>query len=319
MALTDDPKKRVLGAKQRRKFEQIRQNKGKEAANEYRDTIKEKKGITGSKSGGLTGPPGFSDIQNNVNTQVSDMLNRIGTAQPFQERIDALGAMPTAEQFASQRQEMIDSTLGEFDRMMGPRFQQEQQALQQQLRNQGIPMGSESFNNAMQQLSERQNSARQSAMNQALSIGGSEQDRMFNLAQRGRGQQLEEAMLGHRMPFNDLAALAPMYGQAFGQDFQEKMQTANQDFDKWKTEYMGNIDKYRVDNQKTGPGYDVMALERLRQEGQQNAMRTNFDNNLTLAQQGGNQYQSSGPSYLGSAVGGVVSGAAKAIGNSLFK
>lgn len=311
--LTGAPKKdRPLNPEQRKQFREIKRTQGADAAKEFRQGI---------KSGGLTGAaaPSYNTVDGQVSSTINDMIGGLGNRPSFDDRVAQFGALPDANMFNEQRQQMIDSTVGEFDRMMGPRFEQEQEMLQQQLRNRGIPMGSAEYNNALSQLSERQNSARQSAMNQALSIGGAEQSRLHGLSMDGRSRMLEEALLGHEMPYRNIGALAGLYDQGAGRAHATNMQRAGFDYDRERNQFNAAERRWEIENTPRGPGYDVMGLERMKHANMMERDRTNFDHNLSLAQQTGNQNRPRTSDTLGQIGGSIVGGIGKGIGGQIMK
>lgn len=92
------------------------------------------------------------------------------------------------------RQQQIDASAQDFERQFGKRFQQQEQDLQQQLTNRGIPMGSELWNNQMKELREQQEGQRQSNMVQAMNLASSNAAQFGNLAMQARDQGFGEQM-----------------------------------------------------------------------------------------------------------------------------
>jgi hypothetical protein len=329
MALTDAPQsrdfvnttqentsqERVLGPKQRQRFNQIRQNEGPEAAAAFRQQIAERKGIEIGQGGPK--PATFNSVGQQGTDVMSGFLSQIQGQEPFS--LESFGAGPQATDFGEQRQEVIDAQMAEFERLMGPKHQQEQEQYAQALRNQGIPPGSEQFNSLMSDMSERQNNARLSAATQAIGLGGQEQNRMYGLASNARNQGLHEALMQYQMPMQQMNAMMPLYGMHSQQAHQNQTLGQQMDHDRWKTEYGGDIAKWQTQHQKHGPGYDVMALQGLRGDQAMQLQQSQFEQNLALGQQntGQNKPPSSG-STAGSIGGAIAGGFAQGLGQGAF-
>jgi hypothetical protein len=116
---------------------------------------------------------------------------QITTLSPFGQQL-----MGGAEQFvgdirggigdeAARRAE--EAVFGQFAGRFEPQFEREQQALSNQLVNQGIPVGSEAHSRALANLGETQNLARQQAMNQSVLTGQAAQQQQLGGALGGLG------------------------------------------------------------------------------------------------------------------------------------
>ncbi len=103
--------------------------------------------------------------------------------------------------FMQARERASGAVMDSFNRRMNPQFQQEEQQFRQQMAEQGIPENSELYNRQFQQLKDTQNSARLNAQNQAFLTGQSEQAMGY-----------EQAANTYNMPYAQLGALAPFYG-----------------------------------------------------------------------------------------------------------
>ena len=122
---------------------------------------------------------------------------RIGdaTAQPFS--MDGLPNAPQADDAARQR---IEQSL--FDRV-NPQMDRQRTALEGNLKNQGIGIGSEAWQNAMGDLGKQENDLRLATVGQ----GGAEQSRLFGLETTARQNALNERLLERNQPINEVSAL----------------------------------------------------------------------------------------------------------------
>jgi hypothetical protein len=108
-----------------------------------------------------------------------------------------------ADDYSADRQKVQDALMAR----MNPQLQIQQQALQQQLSDQGIRYGSQAYNDAMLQSSQQQNDARWGAISQA----GQEQQRMDQMAAQAAAfnnaaqQQGYEQNLGQGTFYNQAA------------------------------------------------------------------------------------------------------------------
>lgn len=98
--------------------------------------------------------------------------------------------------------------------LLQPTFTQQQTDLQDQLSRQGIPIGSQAYENAQTQLGTQQNQALTAAAGNAASTGASTAGNMFNLALLGQQQNLNQQQLAQTNPLSNLSALYGATGSA---------------------------------------------------------------------------------------------------------
>lgn len=159
------------------------------------------------------------------------MIGRVGESfgKPMDfGKLPAAGAVPTAgalpEADAAERQR-IENAL--FERMR-PEHERAQAGLEGQLQNMGLTRGSEAWNREMERMGKQQAGERFNA----LSMGGEEMQRLFNMGMAKQGQQwtqglqgaelanvlrnqgLQEMLMQRNQPLNELTAL--MSGQQVG-------------------------------------------------------------------------------------------------------
>ena len=151
--------------------------------------------------------------QTNVDTQLGalagDQLGRVNTALSDPYDYSGLPGAPVAD--ADARQQTIDALYGQYESRLNPRFQDEQSALETQLANQGIGVGTDAYTKALESFGRTKNDAYTSALNQAVSSGGSEQSRLFGLQGNARERAIQEYTTQRNAPLNEISAL--MSGQ----------------------------------------------------------------------------------------------------------
>tara|TARA_R110000824_G_scaffold394108_1_gene593708 strand:+ start:891 stop:1787 length:897 start_codon:yes stop_codon:yes gene_type:complete len=144
-------------------------------------------------------------ISGDLNRFAGDQIGRVegSLATPFS--YDGMPAAPQADSAA--RQQTIDSLYGQYQSRLDPQFQTQQTALETQLANQGIGVGSDAYNKSMESFGRTRNDAYTSAMNQAVGAGGAEQSRLFGLQGNQRERAIQEASYQRGVPLNELTAL----------------------------------------------------------------------------------------------------------------
>jgi hypothetical protein len=128
-----------------------------------------------------------------ANQQLNAVSGKL--AQPLD--FSSLGAAPVANE--QTRTATRDAILGR----MQPQLEQDRNALETRLANQGIQMGSEAWKQGMDDQSRRVTDARLGADAQA----GNEMSRVFGLESAARNQGLTEMVQQRQIPLNELAAM----------------------------------------------------------------------------------------------------------------
>lgn len=123
---------------------------------------------------------------------------------------EGLQGLPGLNDFGGERQRVEDAMFGRTSRLLAPEFQQQEERLAQQLANQGLPIGSEAFNEEMNRFQTQRDQTMADLADRAVMAGGQEQSRLFGQALTARGQQF-----GERMGAGQFANTAT--GQAFQQ------------------------------------------------------------------------------------------------------
>lgn len=90
---------------------------------------------------------------------------------------------------------------------LDPSLDRQQAALQTQLANQGIPLGSAAYNTAMQLFGQQRNDATTQAALQGINLGMAQQGQTYNQQTNNRQQALQLASYLRSLPLNELNAL----------------------------------------------------------------------------------------------------------------
>jgi len=106
------------------------------------------------------------------------------------------------------REGQIDSTYNDFTKRLDPQFKQEQDDFEQQMFNRGIPLGSGLYNNQKNEMMQRQNDAKSSALVQAQGIAGSNAGQFFDIGSRARSQGIQDEAMRRGMSLNDYLAIS---------------------------------------------------------------------------------------------------------------
>lgn len=96
---------------------------------------------------------------------------------------------------------------GQQKSFLDPQWGQSEQQLQDQLSRQGIPVGSDAYNNAMTNFNNSRTQAYQSAADSAIAGGSSAANNLFNLALAGQQQNIGQQQLGQTNALSNLQAL----------------------------------------------------------------------------------------------------------------
>lgn len=140
-----------------------------------------------------------------TNTLANQQLGRINQSVSAPFSYDGLPAAPTADSAA--RQQVIDSLMGQSRSRLDPQFAKDEAGLKTDLANQGIPVGSDAYNKAMESFARSKTDAYQTAENQAVNAGGSEQSRLYGLGLNARQQGIQEYTTQRNAPLNEASAL----------------------------------------------------------------------------------------------------------------
>jgi hypothetical protein len=107
-------------------------------------------------------------------------------------------------------QNATNAIYGQQKSFLDPQWNLQQQQLQDQLSRQGIPVGSQAYNSAMQQFNNSKTQAYQSAQDQAIAGGSQAASNLFNMALQGQNQNLAQQQAVLQEPIQ-------LLGQLFGE------------------------------------------------------------------------------------------------------
>lgn len=147
----------------------------------------------------------FQIEQTPFQQQIQGIAESLGLSlgQQFQSQFGSEGLTPLNTDFSQQGEELADATYQAGLQRIQPQFDLQRDRLQQQLADQGVPMGSEAYDEELRKLEERQNEQLSRLSLDAVQQSRAEQSRLANLAAQTRAQQFGEigTLLGIAPPF----------------------------------------------------------------------------------------------------------------------
>lgn len=210
----------------------------------------------------------------------------------FLQQMQQQGAFQPGS-FQDQMNKAYGDVMQQFEMTTGPQFQREQADFAQMAAERGLDPNSEAYRSLQGQLSQRQDLARQQAMNQASMA-----------AQAVQAQGFGQAAQQYQMPGQMLGQFAPFYGQ-MGEDVRQQnllgFQGEQGALDRATQLQLANIQARAA---RGGGGLSFEQQRQLQQEG----IAGNIAGQLAL--QGGQQQGGGGG-------GGFGQGLAQGIGSSL--
>ena len=144
-------------------------------------------------------------ISGQLNELAGDQITRVEGSLSNPYSYEGMPDAPVAD--AEARQQTIDAINSQYASRLDPQFADAQTALETQLANQGIGVGSDAYTKAMESQNRSRNDAYQSAMNAAITGGGAEQSRLFGLQGNARERAIQEYERIRNAPLNEVAAL----------------------------------------------------------------------------------------------------------------
>lgn len=145
----------------------------------------------------------LSGNQNQINQQTEQAdisagdtanrsLNQAGQNYQNPYSYQGIAQAPGQDDALGYARQTQDSIYNRFQTKMQPQFDKQKAGLQQQLADQGIPIGSKLYNDQMFQLQQQQNDAYDQARATANSQATSEANTVFGMGQTGRQQNIQE-------------------------------------------------------------------------------------------------------------------------------
>lgn len=143
----------------------------------------------------------------------NEMLPEVRSSyeQPFD--FSQLPSQAVSGDFNDWRNQQIDQSYNLFSSRFEPEFARQRDDFEQQMYNQGIPVGSERYNSLKTQMERAQNDAKQAALVNAQGIAGQNAGQFFDISTQARGNALNEGLLKRGMPLAEMQAL---YGAQSG-------------------------------------------------------------------------------------------------------
>ena len=229
-------------------------------------------------------------------------------------------------------QRFEDAAYNQAMQRLDPQLGQQSDSFDQQMVNRGIPIGSEAYQEAKQQLDFNQNDARSSAAFQAMGFGQGVQNQMFGQdAQRaGLSNSLLQAQMSNQLGYSGLGEnqrqFTGQFGEnqrqfdnAFGETGRQFNDQSNRAWDAQGYGQMmgleGNQFRNQMYNDSRSDYQNNLVMSMLGYGGGQQP-QYNFDPNVPYGQQlgyGANQYGNQS-SYYGGLYGDTVSAAGQAMG-----
>lgn len=152
----------------------------------------------------------YSGQQNVTNTLIPSaerLAGTVGTAvtNPLDFNTPQSGILNSTPQQISDR--AADATYAKAKGFLDPQWDQQGRQLEDQLSRQGIPVGSEAYQNAMQAFNNAKTQAYDAAQSGAIANGTSAAGNLFNMALAGQQQNLSEQQLAQQNPLSLLQQL----------------------------------------------------------------------------------------------------------------
>lgn len=179
--------------------------------------------------------------------QLGDVASRLMGQLPTSPF--SLSGLPGRSNLDDIRQTTQDALYDRHASYMEPQLARDEDALRTRMANQGVAMGSEAFDNAMTDFDRSRETARRQARNEAIIGGGAEADRAFSMDEQLRNNALSEMLLGRSVPYQELAQIRGMTGQAELPQFQGMSQASMAPADiqgAIQNQYQGQMDAYNA-------------------------------------------------------------------------
>lgn len=150
---------------------------------------------------------GQQNVANTLIPSAERLAGTVGEAvtNPLDFNTAQSGILNSTPQFLSDR--AADATYAKQRGFLDPQWEQQGRQLEDQLARQGIPVGSEAYQNAMQAFNSSKTQAYDAAQNSAIANGTSAAGNLFNMALAGQQQNLSEQQLAQQNPLSLLQQL----------------------------------------------------------------------------------------------------------------
>lgn len=150
---------------------------------------------------------GQQNVAANLIPAAERLSGTVGEAlnNPLDFNTPQSGILDSTPQQLSDR--AADATYAKAQSFLDPQWDQQGRQLEDQLSRQGIPVGSEAYQNAMRAFNNSKTQAYDAAQSGAIANGTSAAGNLFNLALAGRQQNLSEQQLAQTNPMDNLSRL----------------------------------------------------------------------------------------------------------------
>lgn len=139
---------------------------------------------------------GYGQIQNNVDTSNLNPLQTNASYGNIQDRLDTSGvpALIGGDRLAQDLQTQRDSLYNQQAAYLDPQWQARQHDLENQLTQQGVMQNSDAWNRAMDDLGRQRTFDYNQARQSAITGGGAEQSRLFNIGLASNQNAFNQAL-----------------------------------------------------------------------------------------------------------------------------
>lgn len=150
---------------------------------------------------------GLAQSQAGITSELQNLAS-----QTYSKGLDysSLGAMPTADYGTQQK--IQQALYANSTRTLDPAFQQQQSDLSSSLAAQGINLGSDAYDRAMQNFGRTKNDAYDQARNDALTTSTDQMQKLFGMQMAGRQEGVSEINNVYNSPMDLLGKSAGIYG-----------------------------------------------------------------------------------------------------------
>lgn len=194
---------------------------------------------------------GLPSRVNSVAPGQYDMYN--GPSGAAQQNVDfsSLGALPTADQYGQQANDVSDALYRQSTARLDPQYAQQEEAERSRLLNSGITQGTEAFTNAMNDFNRQKQADYGDARDRSIIGRGAEQSRLLNdsLAARGQGA-------------NEILSSGQFANNASQQDLDSALKALGFNNATGAQQFSDSVTAGNFQNQQRGAGMDEAAFLR---------------------------------------------------------
>lgn len=140
----------------------------------------------------------------------------INAGQNKLQQLDPAYAQMLGQSPQLLNQSVTDAIYGQQKSFLDPQWNQQATKLEDQLSRQGIPVGSEAYNNALEQMNNSRTQAYQSAQDSAIGQGTAAANNLYGMALQGQQQATGRTQAGYNAALQAQQQLAAQQQAAFG-------------------------------------------------------------------------------------------------------